>query len=60
MVKFQYHNVFPISKGDIQSIPLYRACEIINGKHKNFDMKSFIIKNDKHSRTCHSIKFDLF
>lgn len=44
MVKFQYHNVFPISKGDIQSIPLYRPCEIINGKHINFEMKSFIIK----------------
>ncbi|PTE76431.1 hypothetical protein BUY85_11710 [Staphylococcus equorum] len=44
MVKFQYHNVFPISKGDIQSIPLYRPCEIIDGKCEKFETKAFIIK----------------
>ncbi|WP_436860791.1 hypothetical protein [Staphylococcus caeli] len=44
MVKFHYHNIFQVAKGDIQSIPLYKPCRIINGEIENFEIKPFFIK----------------
>lgn len=43
MMKYQYHNIYVISKGDIVSVPVYQVFKNNNGKVKTYDKKFFLI-----------------